>query len=319
MQNHNKGGYSPMHIIDLHCDVLYKFGETKGKLSFADAPELDTNLERLIAGDVKVQGFAVFVDPRFKDPEKFQSCLDQIHYFYTEVLEKNPQMVHITDWSQIAQLEPDQIGAFLTLEGVDPIGNDLHKMNILYRLGIRSVGLTWNYANLAADGALEERGAGLTAFGRELIHFNNKYKILSDVSHLCERAFWDVIEIAQYPIASHSNSSHIFDNPRNLKDAQAQALFAKQAMIHVVYCPYFISGSEVVTIPELIKHIDHFCSLGGEKLIGLGSDFDGIMSYVQGLEHAGQSQNLINELLKHYSEDQVRGFAYDNFMNYVLK
>lgn len=308
-----------MNIIDLHCDVLYKFGEAKGKLNFADSPELDTNLERLITGKVKVQGFAVFVEPDLKDPEKFQSCLDQIHYFYTKVLEKNPQMVHITQWSQIEHLQDNQIGAFLTLEGVDPIGNDLHKMNILYRLGILSVGLTWNYANLAADGALEERGAGLTAFGRELIYFNNKYKILSDVSHLCERAFWDVIEIADYPIASHSNASQIFPNPRNLKDDQAQALFAKNAMIHVVYCPYFVSDHEMVTIPELIKHIDHFCSLGGEKLIGLGSDFDGIMYHIQGLEHAGQSQNLINELLKHYSEEQVHGFAYQNFMNYVLR
>jgi membrane dipeptidase len=306
-----------MHIFDLHCDALYKIADSKGTLSYSDAPELDTNYTRLQEGEVRLQGFAIFVDPELPDPLRFQNALDQVHYFYNEVLDKHPNMVHITEWSDIAALQPGQIGALLTLEGVDPIGNDLKKMNILYRLGVRSVGLTWNFANLAADGALEERGAGLTAFGRELVAMFNRNRILTDVSHLCERAFWDVLEAAQYPFASHSNARAIFDHPRNLNDEQAKAMFKRDAMIHVVYCPYFISEPEPVSITDLLRHIDHFCSLGGVQHIGLGSDFDGVAYHVQGLEHAGQSQNVINELLKHYSEEQVRGFAHDNFLRHL--
>ncbi|MEW4371640.1 dipeptidase [Paenibacillus kandeliae] len=308
-----------MYIMDLHCDALYKLAEAQGKLSYSDAPELETNAARLQEGQVRMQGFAIFVDPALPDPLRFQNCLDQVHYFYEEVLDKHPQMVHITQWQQIAQLQPGQIGALLTLEGVDPIGNDLKKMNILYRLGVRSVGLTWNFANLAADGALEERGAGLTAFGHELVQFYNKHQILTDVSHLCERSFWDVLEVADYPFASHSNARAILDHPRNLTDEQATAMFKRNAMIHVVYCPYFIKEGEQVTVTDLLRHIDHFCSLGGVKHIGLGSDFDGISEHVQGLEHAGKSQHVINELLKHYSEEQVRGFAHENFIQHLPK
>jgi len=306
-----------MHVIDLHCDALYKIWESGGKLHYTDAPELETNRNRLLEGQVRLQGYAVFVDPELPDPLKFQSCLDQIHYFYAEVLEKHPEILHITDWSQIARLQPGQIGALLTLEGVDPIGNDLHKMHLLYRLGVRSVGLTWNYANLAADGALEPRGAGLTTFGRELVTVYNKYNMLTDVSHLCERAFWDVIEIADHPIASHSNARALLDHPRNLTDEQALAMFGRQAMVHVVYCPYFVQDTEIVTISQLITHIDHFCALGGVQHIGLGSDFDGIYTHIQGLEHAGQTQRLIDELLKHYTEEQVRGFAHENFIRHL--
>lgn len=303
-----------MDIIDFHCDALLKIWEQDGKLSFADAKELDANKERLLQGGIKVQCFAIYTPADMKAEQRFQAALDQIHFFYSEVLAKNPEMVAIREWSDFDRLQDGQIGAMLTLEGVEPIGNDLKKLHILYQLGVRSVGLTWNYANLAADGALETRNAGLTAFGKEIIQFQNEHKMLTDVSHLGEASFWDTLEIAKYPIASHSNARAWCDNPRNLSDEQARALFAKGGNVHVVYCPMFVKQEGEATIADVIRHIDHFCSLGGVRQIGLGSDFDGITTKVVGLEHAGTTQNLINELLKHFSEEDVRGFSGQNFL-----
>ncbi|MCM3765113.1 dipeptidase [Neobacillus niacini] len=303
-----------MNIIDLHCDVLLKLWEAKGELRFADAPELQANKTRLQQGNVKVQFFAIFIEPYLNSDQKFQVALEQVDYFYKEVLGKNPDMVHIKEWSEIDNLKIGQIGAVLTLEGVDAIGNDLTKLETLYRLGVRLVGLTWNFANLAADGAGEPRGGGLTLFGKEVVKLNNKNQVLTDVSHLSDKAFWDVMELAQYPIASHSNARALCNSPRNLTDEMAKVMFKKGGMIHVVYHPPFIKESGEVTITDLVKHIDHFCSLGGVKQIGLGSDFDGISQFVINLEDASKTQNLINELLKYYSEDEVRGFASENFL-----
>ncbi len=305
-----------MKIIDLHCDALMKLQEAKGALRYADAPELQTNKTRLQQGQIKVQCFAIFIEPDIKGDQKFQVALEQIDYFYKEVLGKNPDMVHIKDWADFDDLKIGQIGAMLTLEGVDPIGNDIAKLHILYQLGVRSVGLTWNQANLAADGAGEPRSAGLTLFGKEIVEFNNEYQILTDVSHLSDKGIWEVIELAKYPIASHSNARALCNHLRNLTDEQAQAMFAKGGLIHVVYHPPFVKESGEVTIPDLVKHIDHFCALGGVKQIGFGSDFDGIATFITNLEDASKSQNLINELLKYYSEDVVRGFAYQNFLDH---
>jgi len=311
--------WGSVNVIDLHCDVLLRLYQSRGELKFKDAQELDTNKARLKAGQVKVQAFAVFIYPDMKAEQKFQAALDQIHYFYTDVLQNNPDMKQIKEWSDIENLKDGEIGALLTLEGVDAIGNDLQKLSILYQLGVRSVGLTWNNANLAADGAGEKRGAGLTSFGEEIVAFNNEHKMLTDVSHLCEKAFWDVLDVAKYPIASHSNSRAIMNHVRNLSDEQAKAMFEKDAMIHMVYCPQFVKDSENVTIGDLIKHIDHFCSLGGVKNIGLGSDFDGITTKIVNLEDASMQQNLLNGLLKNFSEEQVRGFAYENFIHHLPK
>jgi membrane dipeptidase len=306
-----------MDIIDLHCDALFRFWRAGGKLDFGSIEALETSKPRLIEGKIKVQGFAIFVPPNLKDSEKYEAALDQVHYFYTEILDKHPDVIHITNWSQIKTLSNGEIGAFLTLEGVDPIGNDLHKLNLLYRLGVRSVGLTWNYANLAADGALEPRNSGLSDLGRQIIQFNNQYRLLSDVSHLNEAGFWEVLEQADYPIASHSNARAVYDHARNLSDEQARALFAKKGTVHVLYLPDFLKSSQdgTAAIDDVLRHIDHFCSIGGVKHIGLGSDFDGLIHYVKDLEHAGKTQNLIDALLKRYTEQEVLGFASHNFLN----
>ena len=123
-----------MKVIDMHCDVLLRLYESQGKIKFQNAPELDTSYEKLVKGGVHVQAFAIFIWPDMKSDEKFQAALDQIHYFYTDVLGNNPNMKLIKDWQDFDQLKDGEIGAVLTLEGVDAIGNDLQKLSILARI-----------------------------------------------------------------------------------------------------------------------------------------------------------------------------------------
>lgn len=311
-----------MKIIDTHCDALLKLQAAKRgsffniePLNYQGSKDLDTNLERLKEGHVMTQFFAIFIHPDVPSDQKWQHALEQVDLFYSEVLGKNPEMKHIRKWDDLNDLKDGEIGAVLALEGADVFGNDLVKLRHLYRLGVLSIGLTWNNANLCADGAGEPRGGGLTLLGKEVVKLNNENHILTDVSHSTVAGFWDMMELAKYPFASHSNARAICDHPRNLYDDQVKSMFAHHGFIHVVFNPPFIiQDSEEATITDLMKHIDHLCSLGGVKKIGFGSDFDGIRFAVDELDNASRYQNLINELLKHYTEDQVRGFAYRNFL-----
>lgn len=304
-------------IIDLHCDVLSRF-ENK-KLNFLDSVDLDANLANLRTGHVKVQAFAIFISPNIPKQEKIKSALRQIYYFNEYVIRPENQVVHIKKWSQIEQLKEHEIGAFLTIEGVDFFEGDIKIWHIFKDLGVLNIGLTWNFSNEAADGVGEDIGRGVTDFGQEVIQLNNEHKIFTDVSHLSEKSFWDVIEHADYAIATHSNAKALCDHRRNLTDAQIQAMIRKKAPIHIVYNPPFIKEGSVVNIKDLLNHVEHICSLGGKELVGLGSDFDGISEKVCGLETAAQHQNLINEMLKLYPEKDVRGFAYQNFLNHCPK
>lgn len=311
-----------MNIIDTHCDSLLKLqGDARAthsyfqqgrQLNYLNSKDLDTNMERRIAGNVKVQFYAIFISPSIPDNEKWQHALEQVDAFYEEVLTMK-NMVHIKKLSDINNLDEDEYGAVLTLEGSDAFGNDLMKLRTLIRLGVLSLGLVWNNGNLVADGVGETRGTGLSEFGLKVVEECNTHDVLIDVSHLNTHGFEDVIKHGKHVFASHSNARNIHDHARNLYDEQITKLINKGGMINIVFCPPFI-GEGDVTIDDLLKHVDKIIELGGEKHIGLGSDFDGITTYPAGLEDASKYGNLIDALNEKYGEEFTKGIASENFI-----
>lgn len=312
-----------MKIIDTHCDALLKlqndsrhsrgFMDEHSPLNFLDAKEIDTNYRRLREGDVQVQFFAIFISPKVPDNEKWQHALEQVDAFYNEVLTQE-NMVHIKNLKEVKQLKPHETGAVLTLEGSDAFGNDLMKLRTLIRLGVLSVGLVWNNANLVADGAGETRGAGLSNFGAEVIEVCNDNDVLIDVSHLNIPGFNDIIDKAARVFASHSNARGIFDHPRNLTDEQIKKIIDRNGMVNIVFCPMFINEG-ALEIDDLFPHIDRIIKLGGADHIGIGSDFDGINTYVNGLRHAGEFQNLVNRLQERYGTEFTEKMTHRNFID----
>lgn len=300
-------------IFDAHCDVLYRLS-ADSHLDFKKNNGLDITLPRLIEAGGKIQCFAIFVSSRVPVEQKFSEIIHQISLFHDKILPSSENIVHVKSRQDVEQLTDNQIGAILTLEGCDGICNDLSRLRYLFECGVFAVGMTWNHANLCADGILEPRGAGLTELGFEVIRLNNKYKKWSDVSHLSIKGFWDILETADFPIASHSNAKTICGNPRNLNDEQIHALFKKNGVIGLNFFSEFLNEEpSEASIDDVIRHIDYFCSLGGIRQIGFGSDFDGIDKAPKGLENYSKYPKLIEACLKHYSEDQVKGFAFNNF------
>lgn len=309
-----------MKVYDLHCDVLYKLAKAENTISFADSPKLQASKKALEAGGIVLQVFAVFVSDGFPKEQLFLEAIRQIEFFHTEIVGKDDNIIPIYEWEQLGSLKEGQIGAVLSLEGLDMIGGDMHKLKLLLSHGVKLVGLTWNRANKVADGSLEESGTGLTLFGEEVVSLLNEQNIIIDVSHLSEQSFWDVLPKAKWLMASHSNAKALCDSTRNLTDDQIKALIAKNSPIHVVYYPPFISKTkQSVKIQDLVKHIEHIISLGGKHLIGLGSDFDGIGEFVLDLEDASKTQNIVRELLESYTIEEVEGFTSQNFERFVKR
>lgn len=303
-------------IFDAHCDVLWQLWRAEGKKNFRNDPNLHITFEQLEKRKGSVQCFAIYVPETVPYEKRFEVALAMVDLFYKQILSL-PNMKLIQTKKDIEQLGENEIGALLTLEGCEAIGKEMMKLRTLYRLGVRSVGLTWNHANLLADGAMETRGAGLTTFGRKVVEELDSFRLWTDTSHLSETGFWDVMEIAQYPIASHSNCESLCKHPRNLKDEQIEALIQKDGMIGVTFVPAFLTNNKSTYIDDILRHVEHICSLGGERNIGFGSDFDGITEMVVGVETYTHYEYVINELSKRYSETNVRNFLYHNFVNHI--
>lgn len=299
-------------IFDAHCDVLYKMFMNPNISSFAESTSLHVTLGGMKTSNVKVQCFAIYVPESVHPDVTFRAALHMVDLFYEKILRPHPEIRLIKSRADLKELQSDQMGAILTLEGCDSIGTDLMKLKTLLRLGVTSVGLTWNYANGVADGALEERGAGLSKFGHKVVQLLNETGTWCDVSHLSEKGFWDCMEQAEYPFASHSNVYSLCPHPRNLRDEQIMALIERDTCMGLTFVPAFLSGRESANMTDILRHLDYVCALGGENHVGFGSDFDGIDETVEGLGCVGEYAQLVNELAKYYSAQQVERFLYEN-------
>ncbi|MFF2482573.1 dipeptidase [Paenibacillus sp. NPDC058071] len=304
-------------VVDFHCDALSKL-LLNGDLSFQGASngELDVTYERLKAAGTALQVFAIYVPESMNGP--IEPILESISRFHSHVL-ACPDMLFVRSKSDLRQcLSEGKIGAMLSLEGVDGLKGNLSLVQIMYELGVRAAGLTWNYTNWAADGVMEPRGGGLTGKGKRMVAECDRLGILVDVSHLSERAFWDVADAAERTIiASHSNAKAVLDHPRNLTDDQVKAIIALQGLLGVTFVPWFVADKASVGIDDVLRHVEHLCELGGENHIMLGSDFDGIDRYVQQLTHPGQTPLLRDALLKRYTEGQTDAFMAGNALRFL--
>ena len=179
-----------------------------------------------------------------------------------------------TSRAEVEQAKRDQkIAILLGFEGAEPVESELGNLRNFYRLGLREIQLTWNYRNNVCDGIYEERNAGLTEFGRQMIHEMNRLGMLIDTSHIHGQGLTDALETSEAPIyMSHTCARALVDHPRNITDDQAKAIAEKGGVIGVCFLPQFVS-KKGPTVEDVLDHVDHFMSLVGSEHVGLGPDF----------------------------------------------
>ena len=73
---------------------------------------------------------------------------------------------------------------------------------------------------------------------------------------------------------------------------------------------YFLKEDGRATMDDVVRHIDALCELGAEKVVGFGSDFDGIEVWPDGLAHPGEFGNLLDALRRRgYGEALLEDMA----------
>ncbi len=262
-----------MHIIDTHCDTLTKIFNQKKKLFKND---LHIDILRLKNYSSFAQTFACFIAPEYKD-KAFSYAKSAFEYFNSELLKNSEYIGVAKNYREYCDLKnAGKIAAFFSIEGGEAI-EKISDIDYFYKLGVRMIALTWNYDNKIASGVLGDENRGITDFGKEVISKMNKKGILLDTSHLNEKSFWEAAKLSKLPlVASHSNSYSVCKNKRNLTDEQFLEIKRRDGYVGINLYPFFLTGNEKAGISDILKNIEHFLSLGGENIIGLGCDFDGV-------------------------------------------
>lgn len=279
-------------------------------------PGVDVNRDRLERGGVGTQCFAMYLSESLPHPGMYD-LLDMADLFSTRIA-SDAQTIWIKTSEDLENSRTSgKLGAILTLEGVDGLQGNLGFLRILYNLGLRIVGVTWNYANWAADGIGEPRGGAFTNIGKLFVQECDRLGLIMDVSHLSEEGFWELTELSQHSfVATHSNARRICPHRRNLTDDQIGAIIQMDGRMGLTFVPWFVKEKNAA-VKDLLLHIDHIGSLGGAGIIGFGSDFDGFEEKLPGLSDPSDYPFLVNELLKHYRQEDVDNFLYGNWHRFL--
>ena len=211
--------------------------------------------------------------------------------------------------------------AFLAVEGMDAMGDDLGAIDRYGDLGIRIGMLTWNGENLLATGAGGDPYSGLTELGRRAVRRMAERSILVDVSHLNDGGFRDVLKMAEGPvIASHSNCRALCDARRNLTDDQLRAIRDSGGVVGLnVHHAFVHADRERQTAEMLARHAAHMAEVMGIEHVACGFDFCEYFGPgnegADGLENCSQIKNLFYWLEKLGMSEQERNMiARENFL-----
>ncbi|NCC15085.1 MAG: membrane dipeptidase [Clostridia bacterium] len=302
---------------DGHCDTMVRLFERKQEL-FTNDGHID--VERLKKFDAPLQFFAIWLDPKYYSISMRQT-MKYIEFYYSQI-DKNSEMIgHVNCFSDVLRnKEKNRISALLAIEGGEALEGEISAIHTYYRLGVRSMTLTWNFKNHLADGVAESQSkGGLTNFGRQVVAEMEKLGMLVDVSHLSETGFWDVATITKKPfIASHSNARAVCDVPRNLSDEQLRVIAEKGGVVGLnLYAP-FLAAQKQADLDDILRHIYHMLSIMGEDFIALGSDFDGIDSSAKEISSVQDVELIIERVEKEFGRQTAQKFSSENLLR-VLK
>jgi membrane dipeptidase len=162
---------------------------------------------------------------------------------------------------------------FLGLQNASAIEDDIGLVEILHRLGIRVMQLTYNNQSLLGAGCYEAHDAGITRMGREAIAEMNRLGMLIDMSHSAERTTLEAIDLSARPIAvTHANPSSWHQVARNKSDAVLEALAAHGGMLGLSLYPLHLKGGSDCTLESFTEMVARLAELIGVGHIGIGSD-----------------------------------------------
>ena len=263
-------------MIDLHCDTIMQL------LDHPDSGDLYRNtwkidIEKLQKAHSKVQDFALFInlgdtnDPYGRYEEMRNLCTTQIHLY-------GEHIQHVLSYQDVESVyKSGKIGALMSIEEGGVLGGDLDKLKQAYQDGVRMITLTWNYPNGLGEPHCGEQHKKLTPKGIEFVEAMQDLGIIVDCSHLNDAGTEQLGDILDVPfVASHSNAREVTAHTRNLPDNLIKLIANKGGVIGLNFAQSFLGTSPISRIDDIVKHGLYLINKGGEDVVALGTDFDGI-------------------------------------------
>lgn len=232
------------------------------------------------------------------------------------------------------------------MEGAAPIENELDRIDILYGLGVRMLGVTYSESNALGNGLKEDNDGGLTKFGKAAVRRMNKVGMLIDISHCGPKTGRDAVEHSEKPIiASHVGARALWNSKRLFTDDLIKAIAEKGGVVGIESAPHttMTKTHNTHNIDSVMEHFEYVANMVGIDHVAFGVDslygdhvglhhvFAGHLSkkdttnqevafeevpYVKGLENPTEASiNIVRWLVKQgYSDEEIAKVVGGNVM-----
>src|SRR5271165_626383 len=229
-----------------------------------------------------------------------------------------------------------RVGLVFGLEAATPIENEIDRLDVLYGLGLRQIGIAYSDANALGSGLAEAADGGLTAFGRRAVTRMNRLGLAIDVSHSSDRTALDTCERSDRPVfLTHAGARAVWDTPRMKPDDVLRAVAGTGGVIGMSAAPHttLSAAHPRHSIESVMDHFRYCADLVGIDHVAFGPDtlygdhvalhrifahllaIDAVrgpsftpVAYVDGLENPTENfANICGWLVQHgFSDEDIR-------------
>lgn len=233
-------------VVDMHADTTQRLvDENVDLMQRLSDGHFDTM--RAKEGGLDAQFFSIWVEPQLfgAGGAGAMKRADVQIQAVRDLAAKHPETWEVaTTAADIRRISGSgKIAALMGMEGGYAIDEKIENVERYYQMGVRYLSPAWTVSTSWAGSSGDEIGKtrGLTDFGRQVIREMNRLGIMVDVSHLSDRAFWDIVNTSTRPvIATHSGCRAIANMPRNLTDEMIVALAKTGGVVNVIFYPEHI-------------------------------------------------------------------------------
>ena len=244
--------HSSILTVDTHCDTPMELTSSDIDLGILNS-EGCVDFPRMKKGGLDAEFFAVFIAQGLRN----DSAFDVVHRKTLETIDAIDKSIASNSLvAEIALTPADAYSikksgksiVFIGVENGYAIGKDITKIKEYYDLGARYITLSHSKNNDICDSSTDRLGPennGLSGFGEEVIKEMNRIGMIVDVSHISDKAFYDVLKITKVPvIASHSSCRALCESPRNLTDEMLLALKENGGVIQICLLSNYLQTPE---------------------------------------------------------------------------
>ena len=234
------------------------------------------------------------------------------------------------------------VGFILGMEVADAIVYP-EQVNEWYEQGLRVISLSHYGVSYYSHGTGTGTNGGLTKLAKPLLKEMEKLNIILDVSHTSDQSVREEFKIFDGPVlASHQNCRNLVPGERQQPDDILKEVIARGGVIGASMDTYMLNKhyeldwgghipnrreifpSELITLEDLVDHIDYVCQLSGNSNhAAIGGDTDG----QGGAEGAPHDVDTVKDYMKisdilsqrGYKQTDIENIMYKNWSNLFKK